>query len=87
VREGEAGVLGHPHLMAGAQGSSQQRERDARQPWRGTAGAWRTRRHSIEHVACVAVGKVEADLGRLRTESANGPKTKLAAHTMLYVFH
>jgi hypothetical protein len=48
--------------------------------------ASRPRRQSVEHVVSVAVGKVGADLGCLRTESANGPKTKFAHLSLLYNF-
>jgi hypothetical protein len=41
----------------------------------------------VGHLAGSKVGKVGAVLGRLRVESVNWPKTKLAAHMMLYNFH
>ena len=49
--------------------------------------ARRPRRQSVKHVVSVAVGKVGADLGHPRAESANGPKMKFAHLGLLYVFH
>ena len=43
--------------------------------------------HCIEHVACGEVGKVGAELGRLRADLDIGPKSKVEAHLMIYKTH
>jgi hypothetical protein len=49
--------------------------------------AWWPRAHLIEHVVCNSVGKVGVDLGQFGADFGPGPKTKIEAHTMLYVCH
>ena len=43
--------------------------------------------HYVEHVACVEVDKVGAELGRLRANLNLRPKSKVAAHEQLYKFY
>ena len=43
--------------------------------------------HCVEHVACGEVGKVGAELGWLLVNLGLGPKSKVAAHLMIYKTH
>jgi hypothetical protein len=40
-----------------------------------------------EHLVCSEVAKVDVNLGQLRADLDPGPKTKFAAHMMLYIFY
>ena len=48
---------------------------------------WTMRQHFSEHVALSDVGKVGAELGRLRANLDLGPKRKVKAHELLYNFY
>ena len=49
--------------------------------------AWWPCAHFNEQVAGDGVGKVGAELGQLRADLDLGPKSKVAAHLMIYKTH
>ena len=49
--------------------------------------ARRQRRHIVEHVVRVEVGRVGVSSGWLQAELVTGPKTKFEACELLYIFH
>ena len=49
--------------------------------------AWRPRWCSVEQVAGVGVGEVDAGLGQIWADLDLGPKTKFEARELLYIFY
>jgi len=49
--------------------------------------ARRPRRHIVEHVVRVEVGRAGVSSGWLQAELATGPKTKFEARELLFIFH
>jgi hypothetical protein len=53
----------------------------------GALGAWPPRGQIVEHVVGAEWSKVGCDLGHNQAKFGQGPKTKIEAHMMLYIFH
>ena len=74
-------TLGRSYL--GAQGAGR---RVAMEMARGVH-ARRPRRHIVEHVVRVEVGRASVSSGWLQAELVTGPKTKFEARELLFIFH
>ena len=76
--------------LRGGSGSSKSRRGEGRGTWCGGGRAtlcMLATGHYVEHVACGEVGKVGAELSRLRSDLDLGPKSKVATQEQLYKFH